>query len=119
MLKFHHLSRNTSMNIDVKTFLNNYVDKNFSIGYARQSTVKQKSLDEQISEIKNRARLDGFEYMITFSSKGSSFNISNIYNLKFQFMTKLIPTIRNILNSNLYLKKINIFTYTFMMYPDL
>ena len=64
---------------------------NLCIGYARKSTTKQKSISEQIDEINNKAKLDGFKYTIIFHYEGSGWNINNINKLQgFNDMVKFI-----------------------------
>jgi DNA invertase Pin-like site-specific DNA recombinase len=60
-------------------------------GYARQSTINQKSISEQITEIKEKAYRDGYDYAVIFTYKGSGWNIHNINKMKqFNEMIKLI-----------------------------
>ena len=86
-------------NLISKLTLNQLVvcaDDSYCIGYARQSTKNQKSLDEQIDEIKKRAFNDNYKNVIIFKCKGSGWNPNSIAKLKdFQKMLKLIPKLKS------------------------
>lgn len=60
-------------------------------GYVRQSTTKQKSIDEQIHEITKKAFADNFQYVIIFKVKCSAWDPIKINNnIEFKNMLKLI-----------------------------
>jgi len=68
---------------------------NICFGYVRQSTQQQKSLEEQIFEIKKQAFIDNYDFVIIFSCKGSGWKINNINKLKdFKLMCKLFSTLK-------------------------
>ena len=77
-------------------------NKNICFGYVRQSTRLQKSLQEQISEIKKQAFKDNYKYVVIFSCKGSGWKINNINQLKdFKLMCKLLPKLKEYNFSNI------------------
>ena len=96
-LEVYDFINNIHQTIDEHNFVQNYHYKNrkYCIGYARQSTKYQKSLEEQISEIKIKAKKDNFDSIIIFKNYGSGWNINNINKLpEFKKMVKLIKNLR-------------------------
>lgn len=83
-----------------KDFINFYSSTNFCFGYARQSTNTQKSLEEQIWEIKLKAKENKFDTIVIFQNKGSGWNVNNLNKLEeFKKMVKLIPQLRKFTSS--------------------
>jgi DNA invertase Pin-like site-specific DNA recombinase len=95
-MEVYDFINNIYQKIDENDFFQNYEYKNrkYCIGYARQSTKYQKSLEEQISEIKLQAKKDNFDSIIIFKNYGSGWNINNINKLpEFKKMVKLIKSL--------------------------
>ena len=80
MFLVHNLLNDEIYHMEQKNYIYNILSKYkfISIGYARKSTNNQKSISEQITEIKKKAKEDGNKYMVIFHYEGSGWNINNI-----------------------------------------
>ena len=90
--QLHDLNNNVHNNVNKKMIRDLFeIYNEVCFGYARQSTVNQKSISEQITEIKEKAHQDGYDYVVIFTYKGSGWNIHNINKMtQFNEMVKLI-----------------------------
>ena len=89
----HNLYNDEIYNLQHKNYFYEIVKNknNFCIGYARKSTNNQKSISEQITEVKKKAKEDGKKYIVIFHYEGSGWNINNINNMSgFTNMVKFV-----------------------------
>ena len=95
MVLYTIYGKNTGIIQDsLSNIMNNLFTHRYCIGYVRQSTPKQKSIDEQIHEITKKAYSDNFKFVIIFQVTGSSWNPTKISKLTdFKDMLKLIENI--------------------------
>lgn len=99
----HNLNSNKITTFDKLYKLKGLIDNKTCIGYTRQSTSSQKSISGQIDEIKNKAKIANFNFIIIFQCEGSGWKVSNKLNklIGFKNMINIIKHIRDISNESI------------------
>ena len=109
--QIHNLYNDEIYNFKQKNYIYEIVKNknNLCIGYARKSTKTQKSISEQIDEIKIKAKSDGFKYVLVFHYEGSGWNVNNINKLEgFNDMIKFIKDFKDF-NMHIYIYDVSRF----------
>lgn len=107
----HNLHTGEIYNLHHKNLMYHYISKddNICIGYARKSTINQKSISEQIEEIKKRVSEEGYKFLVVFYYEGSGWNVKSIDGLKgFNDMVKFVKYFRDF-NINIYIYDVSRF----------
>ena len=74
-ISVHNLNSNQITTINTSYKLKGLINNKTCIGYTRQSTSSQKSISGQIDEIKNKAKIANFNFIIIFQCKGSGWKV--------------------------------------------